>query len=130
MTNPLVEIIFSQDKTKDVDLEEGISIKNGIKKSNRQRIEHLAADVYSKLPPLLKRNVDLAKERGASSWLSVLPLSNQGFHLHKGEFRDAICLRYDWNLSNIPRHCNCGKLFSTDHAMICHMGGFPTIRHN
>ena len=25
---------------------------------------------------------------------------------------------------------NCGAQFSVDHAMICHMGGFPTIRHN
>lgn len=74
--------------------------------------------------------MDLARERGASSWLSVLPLSDQGFHLHKGEFTDALCLRYGWTLPNTPRLCNCGKAFTTDHAMICHMGGFPTIRHN
>ena len=35
-----------------------------------------------------------------------------------------------WSLSNIPQMCNCGKPFSDDHAMVCHMGGFPTIRHN
>ena len=80
--------------------------------------------------PQLKRCVDLAKERGASSWLSVLPLSEQGFHLHKGEFRDALCLCYGWTLSNTPRLCNCDKAFTIDHAMVCHMGGFPTIRHN
>lgn len=25
---------------------------------------------------------------------------------------------------------NCGKVISTDHAMICYMGEFPTMRHN
>ena len=49
------------------------------------------------------------------------------FHLHKGEFRDALCLRYGWTLSNTPRRCNCGKAFTIDHTMVW---GFPTIRHN
>ena len=25
---------------------------------------------------------------------------------------------------------SCGVTFTVDHAMVCHMGGFPTIRHN
>ena len=41
-----------------------------------------------------------------------------------------LTMRYNWQLSNIPKTCNCGANFSVDHAMICHMGGFPTIRHN
>ena len=57
-------------------------------------------------------------------------MTEHGFLLHKGEFRDALCLRYGWNLSNIPHSCNCGTPFSVDHAMICHLGGIPTIRHN
>ena len=31
---------------------------------------------------------------GASSWLGVLPLLEFGFVLNKGEFRDALSLRY------------------------------------
>ena len=50
--------------------------------------------------------------------------------LHKGEFRNALCLRYGWNLRSTPTLCNCGTSFSVDHAMTCHMGGIPTIRHN
>ena len=87
-------------------------------------------NVHDQLPPQLKRCVDLAQEKGSSSWLSVLPLEEHGFYLHKGEFRDALCLRYGWNLGSTPQTCNCGAQFSVDHAMICHMGGFPTIRHN
>jgi len=31
-----------------------------------------------------------------SSWISALPLEQYGFALHKGEFIDAICLRYGY----------------------------------
>ena len=107
-----------------------LSARKEIRVSNRQHSEDQANAIYSQLMPQLKRCVDLAKERGASSLLSVLPLSEQGFHLHKGEFRDALCLHYGWTLSNTPRLCNCGKAFTIDHTMVCHMGGFPMIRHN
>ena len=71
-------------------------------------------------------------------WKKAPPHGSQSSHwktttsiyLHKGEFRDALCLRYGWSLSITPHTCNCGTVFSVDHAMICHMGGFPTIRHN
>ena len=39
-------------------------------------------------------------------------------------------LRYDWSLTNVPQHCSCGKQFSVDHAMTCHLIGFLTVRHN
>ncbi len=48
-------------------------------------MQRKANAIYSQLTPQLRRYVDLAKERGASSWLSVIPLSEQGFHLNKGE---------------------------------------------
>ena len=64
------------------------------------------------------------------SWLSVLPLDDHGFSLHKGGLQDAITLLYSWQLPNTTTKCNCGAVFSTDHAMIYPMGGFPTIRHN
>ncbi len=38
----------------------------------------------------------LSSEEGSSSWLTVLPLADQGFALHKGAFHDALCLRYGW----------------------------------
>ena len=125
LTAPLVAIIATQDQTRDVNPDDILSARKEIRVSNRQHSEDQANAIYSQLTPQLKRCVDLAKERGASSWLSVLPLSEQGFHLHKGEFRDALCLRYGWTLSNTHRLCNCGKAFTIDHAMVCHMGGFP-----
>jgi len=51
-------------------------------------------------------------EKGASSWLSALPLEQYGFSLHKGKFIDAICLRYGFTPSLLPLHCACGKDFT------------------
>ena len=120
LTAPLVATIISQDQTCEIDPNDIFIMKKEIRASNRQHREVQANVIYSQLTPQLKRCVDLAKERGASS---VLPLAEQGFHLHKGEFRDALCLRYGWSLSNTPWLCNCGKAFTIDHAMVCHMGG-------
>ena len=53
-----------------------------------------------------------------------------GFNLNKKEFRDAIKLRYDWPVDDIPSTCVCGDAFTVDHAMICKRGGFVTQRHN
>ena len=78
----------------------------------------------------MKLAMDLAKEKGASSWLSVLLIDEFGFFLHKGAFRDAVALQYRWQLPNLPRVCVCGKNQSVDHAFTCSTGGLPTLRHN
>ena len=65
---------------------------------------------------------------GSSSWLSALPLKEQGFDLNKSEFQDALNLRYDKPLKNMPSKCACGKTFSVTHAMNCALGGF--VRRN
>jgi len=69
----------------------------------------------------------LNSEPGASSWLTALPLGEQGFHLMKQEFWDAL---HGWKLLNIPSHCVCGVSFSADHAMICKLGGLTFVHHN
>ena len=130
ITAPLVALIVSQDATESADPNTTSTLKKEVKKRNHQRQDERARTVYDQLTSELKRCVDLSKEKGSSSWLSVLPLEEHGFYLHKGEFRDALCLRFGWKPNNTPQTCNCGAQFTVDHAMICHMGGFPTIRHN
>ena len=66
----------------------------------------------------------VASEKGSPVWLTVLRLKEQGFDLNKKEFRDAVKLRYDWPIDDIPSICVCGHSFTTDHAMICKLGGF------
>ena len=50
--------------------------------------------------------------------------------LNKSEFRDAVKLRYDWDVPDMPSVCVCGDHFNMDHAMICKRGGFVIQRHN
>ena len=130
LTSPLVADIVSQNQDKIVDIYKVKEIKSAIRQSNRARQTHQADIVYDKLSSQLKRHVDLAKEKAASSWLSVLPLDDHGFSLNKGAFRDAVCLRYGWTLPNTPSKCSRGTIFSANHAMICPKEGFLTIRHN
>ena len=59
--------------------------------------------------------LDLSSEKGSSVWLTVVPLHELGFNLNKREFRDAIKLRYDWPIEDIPTRCVCGDIFSVDH---------------
>ena len=106
------------------------SIKTDLRRLKQQEIKSVVQETRESLSIPKQRMMDLLCEKGSSSWLSVLPLQDHGFNLNKGEFRDALNLRYGWQLKNVPHHCKCGKVFSTDHAMICPYGGLPIVRHN
>ena len=60
----------------------------------------------------------------------MLPIQEHGCALHKGAFRDALCLLYGWQPNLLPSTCVCGKTFSIEHALNCPCGGYPSIRHN
>ena len=74
--------------------------------------------------------MNLATEKGASSWLTTFPLEEYGFALHKSALQDALALRYGWLPHHTPAHCACGSSFLVDHALSCPKGGLPSIRHN
>ena len=82
LTAPLVAVIATQDQTLEIDPNDIFVANTEIRASNRQHSEDRGNVIYSQLTPEMKRCVDLTKERGSSSWLSLLPLSEQGFHLH------------------------------------------------
>jgi len=60
----------------------------------------------------------------------VFPIEEHGLALHKGAFRDALCLHYGWLPSDLHARCVCGQGFTVGHAMNCATGGFPTLCHN
>ncbi len=78
----------------------------------------------------VKRNMMLNKEKGSGVWLTTMPLSKYNFCFNKQEFRDAICLRYGWQIPNTPPYCGCGQKNSVDHTLICKKGGYVAMRHN
>ena len=76
------------------------------------------------------RAVDFPTQKSASSSPTVLPIKDMNFDLNNSEFRDAVKLRYDWDVPDMPSVCVCGDNFNVDHAMICKRGGFVIQRHN
>ena len=61
--------------------------------------------VTKSLPLKSQRTVEFMKEKGASCWISVIPLKEMNFTLNKKEFRDAIKLRYGWEFNDIQTVC-------------------------
>ena len=76
------------------------------------------------------RALKQAREKGSSSWLTVLPLKSYGFTLNKGEFRDSLLLRYKKDLQRLPLSCVCGAKMDINHSLNCPRGGYIIIRHN
>ena len=58
------------------------------------------------------------------------PLKEHGFTLNKSEFRDALALRYNLPIKDLPSKCPCGDNFNLNHALNCKRGGFVIMRHN
>ena len=86
--------------------------------------------VKQELSGSLRRAMDLAQERGASTWLTTQPAQEFGFTLHKSAFQDAPALRYNWQIPRVSPTCACGTKFSVEQALSCPRGGFPSVRHN
>ena len=89
-----------------------------------------AGTLCDQLSPHFCLAFDAASERGASCWLTTLPIAENGFASSKGEFHDALCLRFGWQPVNLPQTCVCGRSFCVEHTFNCPCGGFPSICHN
>ena len=105
-------------------------LKQMARKEKNDTLNVMAKSVIDSAPPKMKRMIELASEKAASSWLTVVPVSEMDLNLNKRELRDALNLRYDWPFKDNPTRCTCGDLFNIDHAMICKKGGFIIQRHN
>ena len=87
-------------------------------------------DVRLQLPQDKLRLFEVSVEKGSSTWLTALPLRESGLDISKGEFRDAVCLRYGWRPSDLPLVCICGESFTIAHSLMCVYGGFVNQRHD
>ena len=130
--SPIVESIVMRNQVPiPTLLAETFGRKNKVKSNHSADNNSFSSILFESLSnPSLKRCLEVASENGASTWLTALPITEHGFTLHKGAFKDAICLRYGWTPSYLSSHCTCGSSFTIDHAMNCKQGGFPSTRHN
>ena len=105
-----------------------IKAKANIEKSNQRKEE--VKIIHEWLPEILKPLVEQACDKGSSCLLNVLPIKDQNLDLNKEEFKDALRLRYNVPLTNLPSYCACGENFDELHAMSCKKGGFVCNRQN
>ena len=87
-------------------------------------------DVRAHMNENQQRLNDINQEPGASSWISSLPLENEGYVFNKQLFWDLIHARYGWELTRLPENCACGVKFDLHHGLSCKKVGLVTIRHN
>ena len=121
LSSPLASFIKGSFEIQQRELEETKIIL--MQKANMQRdLISKKSRIKNNLPEM-KYIIQLAWEKGASSWFNALPLSKHGFDPTKTEFRDRIALRYTWEAKNTSAICPCGTEFSLTHALHCAKGG-------
>ena len=129
INHPLIKKILDQsDELPEV--EEVKNSKSAAMLVYKTKITENHENIRSSQEPNLQRKLEQLSEPGASSWLGALPLQEQGFNLTKGEFQDALALRYNKTVKNLPSKCPCGSSFTVTHALNCHLGGFVNARHD
>ena len=116
LSKQLLDNIKEQVSGYTIDEEQLSTVRSEITSERSKKNLDTLTDLKLRMDPLLIRAIDLAQMKGASSWLSAVPLASENFDLSKQEFTDRICLRYSWDLKR--------------HALPCQKGGFVIQRHN
>ena len=128
VTDPLVRRIAEQEH-QPPDASEIRTLQLSTRKQKDDFLSERLKQVKNSLPTKAKRADELATKKGSSNWLTVILLKEMDYNVYKKEFRDAIKLRYDWEITDTPMLCACGVQFSVDHAMVCQRCGFIIQRH-
>ena len=93
VSSSLVSSIVEQQSTYSFEVYENqLQVKSDIRGQRSSENKELFDKVYSSLQPHLQEAVILAQEKGASSWLTAVPIQKHGFTFHKSAFRDAVAL--------------------------------------
>ena len=116
-SSPLVDLIVSQIYDTSSCFAIQVQLRSEVLTTHRKELQEFANNIYDQLSSELQSSVELACEKGASNWLSCLPLRSHGFALHKSAFRDGLLLRYHWTPLACPTSCACGHDFTIDHCI-------------
>ena len=81
------------------------------------------------LTPEMTRTISNASAKGASNWLNVLTLAEEGYVLNKEEFR-CNGNEIQQAILGLPSKCACGSNVDPVHALDCKKGGFIHSRHD
>ena len=96
---------------------------------NNDRQKKILEIIRNEMSSEGRKQNNLNLKTGASSWLTTLPIKEEGYVLNKQSFWDLLSIRYDWKLKRNPSQCRCGNTFDLQHALQCPKGGFVILRH-
>ena len=123
ITQTLIQNIVNQETIYIQDRRSEQAIELEIKNSRRLHQNRTLTNLRSRMTKEQLRGNDLAQMKGASAWLTSLPLIEEGYLSNKRESFDSIYLRYRWDLKRFPTNCVCSPKFTMDHALQCQTGG-------
>ena len=106
------------------------SKKKQIKSMNNDQQKKILEIIRNEMSSEGRKQNNLNLKTGASSWLTTLPIKEEGYVLNKKSFWDLLSTRYGWKLKRIPSQCAYGNTFNLQHALQCPKGGFVTLCHN
>ena len=95
ISSDMTKAIIDQDYIHIKDQELLKKNKNKIKTSREKRCADKLKMIREELDDISMRLNDIAQEKAASNWLTVLPIIEQNFNLNKQQFWDAIRLQKD-----------------------------------
>ena len=129
VTQPSLKAILEKRHALD-DYNQNQNVKKEIRSTKTKRYETIFKNVLENFPIHQHRAMEVSLEKGASIWLTSIPLVDEGYVISKNIFWDLICLRYGWSLRQLPLKCECGEIFSIEHALTYKKDGFLSLRHN
>ena len=129
LTEQLQKNILSQEPPNNINKEAIKKIKAKIKRDKIELYQQHLNAIKDSLPEDKIKLIEISCEKGASLWLSTLPIKEEGFQIDKQSFWDLIKIRYGHQLTRLRNECACGSKFDLEHSLSCKKGGFVTIRH-
>ena len=105
VTAPLVDLIKSNAMEYPRGVQQEQKMKAKVQSRNCEKAAEEAEAVKASLTKDQQNAVEQASERGASTWLTAIPMTKYGFQLNKQAFRDTVCLRYGWMPERLSSHC-------------------------
>ena len=130
LTDFLQKNIIEQKRQNDIDQGNLRKIKSKMKSEKVKLHQRTLETIRERASEKQNKLIDISTERGASLWLSTLPIKDEGFQIDKQSFWDLLKIRYGHQLSRLPELCACGASFNLEHSLSCKKGGFVTLRHN
>ena len=130
LTEQLQKNILSQEPPNNINKEAIKKIKAKIKRDKMELYQQHLNAIKDSLPEDKIKLIEISCEKGASLWLSTLPIKEEGFQIDKQSFWDLIKIRYGHQLTRLPNGCACGSKVDLEHSLSCKKGGFVTVRHN